>query len=229
MSRTKLSTALVVVLALGLLGAGAGVASVYLWAAGPPQGQAPNPKAEVGQAGRLQELLKRRRDVAREELRLRNKEWQQGRLADSNLLFDVALRLLDAELALSTGRAARTAACKAHLAHMKEFEAIARSRFEAARLSAAGLVMAQYYVLDAEIRLERAKTEEPAQPAASLGSPRDNPLAGPPTHRVHWGFGQRGGRRGRPRAARGIRPLRTTGHAFPRCIALPARRRLCGE
>ena len=70
-----------------------------------------------------------------------------------------AQRLFDAELALSIGRAARTDACKAHLARMKEFEAIASRQFEAGRLSPGDRAMAQYYALDAEIRLERVKTE----------------------------------------------------------------------
>jgi RNA polymerase sigma factor (sigma-70 family) len=159
MTRTKVATALVAVLVLGLLGTGAGVVSVYLWAAGPPQGQSPNPKAEAGRGGRLQELLKKRREAAQEELRIRKQEMLVGKDADRNLLFSAALRLLDAELALSTGRAARIATGKAHLDRMREFERIARARFEAGQLSPADMAMAQYYVLDAEIRLERAESD----------------------------------------------------------------------
>jgi hypothetical protein len=159
MSRTKIVTAVVLVMVLGLLGTGAGLASFYLQNGQPPQGQAPNPKAEAGRGGRLSELLKKRRDTAHEEFSFRNKEWEVGRLTDQNLLFGAALRLLDAELALSTGRAAQAAACKDHLTRMQHLGRIYSAQFEAGKLGPADRAMAQYYVLDAEIRLERTKRE----------------------------------------------------------------------
>jgi RNA polymerase sigma factor (sigma-70 family) len=159
MSRTKVATALATVLVLGLLGTGVGIASFYLQDGQPPQGQAPNPKAEAGRGGRLPELLKKRRDTAHEEFAYRKKEWEVGKLTDQNLLFGAALRLLDAELALSTGRAAQNAACKAHLTRMQELGRIYSAQFEAGKLGPADRAMAEYYILDAEIRLERVKTE----------------------------------------------------------------------
>jgi RNA polymerase sigma factor (sigma-70 family) len=158
MSRTKVATAVVVVLVLGLLGTGAGIASFYLQDGQPPQAQPQEKKAQAGRGERLQQLLEKRREVARQEFAYRMKALLGGNERGPAVV-SAAMRLLDAELALSTGRAARTASCKAHLTRMRDVEKFCRSLYKAGQGSTADAAMAEFYVVDAEIRLEQAQKE----------------------------------------------------------------------
>jgi RNA polymerase sigma factor (sigma-70 family) len=162
MFRTKLATALVVVLALGLLGAGAGIASFYLQAADDPQAQAREQKAQVRSGERLHKLLEKRREVARQEFELLKKEFYNRFVRPDSIgikLFTAAMHLFESESALSKDRAARTAVCKAHLSRMQEIGREYKRRYEAGRegFTQAEAAMAEFYVVEAEIRLEQAE------------------------------------------------------------------------
>jgi RNA polymerase sigma factor (sigma-70 family) len=162
MSRTKLANAVVLALVLGLLGTGAGVAAFYLQTADHPQGQAREPKAQVRSGERLHKLLEKRREIAREEFELRKKRFYNSFVnPDSHgiRLFTAAVHLFESEFALSKDRLARTAACKAHLSRMQEIGREYKRRYEVGMegFTQAEAAMAEFYVLDAEIRLEQAE------------------------------------------------------------------------
>jgi hypothetical protein len=163
MSRTKVATAVVIVLALGLLGTGAGVASFYLQAADDPQGQAREQKAQVRSGERLHKLLEKRREFARTEFEFRKNAFDRGIAALSDRsgikLHTAAMRLFEAEFALGKDRMARIAACKAHLSRMQEIAQVYQRKYEAGveGFTQAEAAMAEFYVIDAEIRLEQAE------------------------------------------------------------------------
>jgi RNA polymerase sigma factor (sigma-70 family) len=156
MTRTKIVTAVILVMVLGLLGTGVGVASYYLRPVEQPPQKAAAAQAKGGSAERVRKLLEKRREVAREEYGIRLKLWQIGNEKIPTLL-GAAMRILDAESALATDRAARVAVSRNHLARMQGIEKICRMALERARGSAADVAMAEFYVLDAEIRLARAE------------------------------------------------------------------------
>ncbi len=163
MSRTKLATAVAFVLLLGLLGTGVALASFYLQAGDPPQGQTPNPKTKAGDGDPFRQLLEKRRDAARMEFNELNKEFldKQGSLAfavNEVKLHGAAIRLLESELALAGDRAGRIAVCKAHRSRMQVIANVFRRRYEVGIqwMTRADVARAEYYVLDAEIRLEEA-------------------------------------------------------------------------
>jgi outer membrane protein TolC len=73
------------------------------------------------------------------------------------MTFQSSLRLLEAELEWKTKPAEQIAALEAHLERMKNIHDINLARFNAGRASVGDLKQAEYYRLDAEVRLERAK------------------------------------------------------------------------
>jgi RNA polymerase sigma factor (sigma-70 family) len=159
MSRTKIANAVVLALILGLVGTSAGVAAFYLQAADDPRAQAREQKANVRSGEHLHKLLEKRREIARAEFEIRKKRFYNGTIDSHGLkLFAAAMRLFESESALSKDRMARTAACKAHLSRMQELGRVYKRLYEVGKegFTQAEAVMAEFYVLDAEIRLEQA-------------------------------------------------------------------------
>lgn len=159
---TKLKMAAVVVLVIGVLGFGVGVLR--------PRGQAAQEqdlkpaeaiipqRAEM--SARLMELLKERIKVAEILLEARREAFVAGKrevLVDD--VFDAARRVLTARLELTETKAERVAAWEAFLRFAKDIEAVVKAGFEAGARSTADYANAQYYRLDAEIGLERAKAK----------------------------------------------------------------------
>jgi RNA polymerase sigma factor (sigma-70 family) len=159
----KLRTAAAVVVAVGILTAGAG-AWGYAALAQPPAGTssaaasllaaAPVPAERTPE--RVKELMKERREAASEEFRARKAEFENGRGTLDQLL-ESAERLLKAELEMSTTRGARVEARKAHLEHLKEFLRVITERFKAGHTGVADFARSRYAALEAEIDLEREK------------------------------------------------------------------------
>jgi RNA polymerase sigma factor (sigma-70 family) len=158
----RIRTAIVLVMVLGLVGTGAALSTWQPWAAGQPQGPAPGdvaagiqnqkdqlvqPAAGGGKEGaqRLKDLLKKRRDA--------------GRIRHDDVFYAAAIRLLDAEFDLCQGRAERLKACETHLTRMEEAREISRARVKVGQALPGEELEAEFFHLDAEIRLEREKAK----------------------------------------------------------------------
>jgi RNA polymerase sigma factor (sigma-70 family) len=169
---SKIKVAAAVLLAVALC-AGAGVLGYRALAAEPPPEKKTEPppagadarkadeaRKEAEAADKMRRLLKARVDAARQEWEDRMKLLQDGRDGDRlDVLGAASRRLLVAQRELSENKADQIAAWEAHLDRMKGVEEIAKGRFEAGTLSRPNHALAQYYRLDAEIGLERAKAK----------------------------------------------------------------------
>jgi hypothetical protein len=171
---TRIRAAVVVLFALGVAVGGVGYFNAQPGADAKPQ-QAAEPVAAQGEkpndvskkkataddadAGKkLRSLLKKRRDAALKNLEATQKRVLQGKgIADD--VFPGALRLLDADLDLCQNRSDRVKACEAHLTRMKLMEKICRQKAEIGMIEAADYSLAEFHLLDAEIRLEREKSK----------------------------------------------------------------------
>jgi tetratricopeptide (TPR) repeat protein len=76
---------------------------------------------------------------------------------DEEMLYNWALRLLKADLELSDQPADRVKAYESHLLRMKELEEFYMSKKKQGWIREADVATAEYYRLDAEVMLERAK------------------------------------------------------------------------
>ncbi len=131
------------VLGICLVGAGIGVVAQQP-AAGPQK---------------LKDLLKKKADVARQDFEGRKRRVYDAGGSDVATLVLPAMRLLEAELAMSEGRAERVAACEAHLGRVREIEQRTVGMVKAALIAPVERLTAEYYRLDAEIRLEQEKAK----------------------------------------------------------------------
>ncbi len=162
-------------LAIGVLSAGAGVLAyqkavpeaVSEGKAGPPQ--PPPPRAEAtrivlqdvqqkGQQERLQTLLKARVEVAEAELDARRREFLAGRGILDNLM-GASLRLVRAQQELNPNKADQLPTLEAHEKLMKEIFETNKARFNAGRIAPQDFKEAEFYYLEAQIWLERAKAQ----------------------------------------------------------------------
>jgi RNA polymerase sigma factor (sigma-70 family) len=170
MFTTKLKMALVVILALTAMG-GAGASVYYLRAQAPalqPEHPAKKPEKEAQDKkpgeqieARLQKLLKDRRDMAEQELRVLREQFQEGSQAVSlDMIVECSKRLLKAELESSNKKADRLAAYERHLGWVNTYVKAKKAMFEAGRTSPAELARAEYERLDVEIELEREKARK---------------------------------------------------------------------
>lgn len=168
---TKVKIALAVLLVLGAA-AGAGITG-YGQPAARPQERAPeappeaalkpdDPHAAVESAVRLKVLLKERFDAANGEWNARWQEFTAGRNRDSlEVYFGCSQRLLVAAREMSENKAARIDAWHDHVMRMKQIEEICKAQYDAGRLSIGDYKQSQFYRLDAQIGLQRAK-DDPA-------------------------------------------------------------------
>jgi RNA polymerase sigma factor (sigma-70 family) len=165
---TKLTTSLVVVLALSMIG-GAGAWTYYLHAQAPgdeeptkfPEKQRPEKIAPAKPEAALRKLLTQRRDMAEQEAKIRYEQYNAGAQgATFELVIESSKRLLKADLELSTDRLDRIAAHERHLKLVKEYADVVEARFMAGRVGLEVHSQAQYERLDAEIQLEREKARK---------------------------------------------------------------------
>lgn len=108
---------------------------------------------------RLTDLLRKRRDAAKLTVEFRSKGVLDGRAVADEAFFAAALRWLDAELDLCQTRADRITVFRTHLDRMSNMDAISRALVDAGKIRASDGAVAEYYRLDAEIRLEREKSK----------------------------------------------------------------------
>jgi hypothetical protein len=158
---TQVRTALVVSMVIALIGAAAAFFAAEPGAVAQPQGQ---PRKEKGAgkeeyAKRLNDLLKKRRDVASGEFEFRKKKVHEGAAIADASVYAAGLRLLDADLDLCQTRVERIAVCRTHLEDMSKLDAISTAQMNAGKIHFADAAVAEYYRLDAEIRLEREKAK----------------------------------------------------------------------
>jgi len=153
----KLKTLTLVLLTLGVLGAGLGLLYQPQSAAQPPvekKPAAPKPAAPAKDA--LADLLTRRFEAAKSELEARSQEFLAGR-GTLDILIQASLRTLQAELELKRKPAEQVTALEAHRDRMKEIFDVNDTKHKAGRVSIADYKQSEYYHLDAEIKVERAK------------------------------------------------------------------------
>ncbi len=85
------------------------------------------------------------------------KNYIESRPPLGELLYRWSCRWLDAEREISSRQEDVLAACRAHLGRMRELERVARERFRNRYVPVEEDTAAQFYRLEAEIWLERAK------------------------------------------------------------------------
>jgi hypothetical protein len=151
MFTTRITSVGAVLLAF-VAGAAASLLALHPPAAVFAQDQKPAAKVE----GRVRPLLEARLEAAREELDARKKEFEQGR-GTLDLLLGAARRVLDSQRELSDKKAGRVAAVQAYFDVTREVEETVKGWHDAGRVAVQDWKEAQYYRLDAEIMLERAK------------------------------------------------------------------------
>jgi hypothetical protein len=124
-----------------------GLAFPNLLAAGP---EPPNAKVSP-------DLLKARLDAARKTYGWLAKNYVESRPPLGELLYRWSCRWLEAEREISTRQEDVLAAYRAHLNRMRELERVARDRFRNRFVPVEEDTAAQFYRVEAEIWLERAK------------------------------------------------------------------------
>jgi RNA polymerase sigma factor (sigma-70 family) len=153
----KLKTAGMIVLAVCVLAGAIGQWSrPSALAQREPEKKAEPAKPPATAAERIKELLKARFEAAKEENRARTTAFEAGRETMENLVA-CSLRLLEAERDLSTKHEDQLTALDAHAKRMKEIHDRIEALYEAGRVSLAERKQAEYYHLDAQLRLERYK------------------------------------------------------------------------
>jgi RNA polymerase sigma factor (sigma-70 family) len=156
---SKVKVVVAVVLALGLLGTGAGLLGRQAPAAQPPAPQqAGEEKAPARGPDRLRPLLEARVKAAEEELAVRMKEFEAGR-GTLDICLGASRRLVEAQRDLGLKKQDWIAALEAHVKITKEIYDANEARFKAGRLSPADVKESEYYYLEAQIWLERARAQ----------------------------------------------------------------------
>lgn len=110
--------------------------------------------AKVGE--KMKSLLRARLDAANAVLRARWKDYCRGQCLLDNVVAS-SRRTLEAERELSTHWADQITAWESHLQRMEQLYVINLASYHAGRIEAEDLAQVDYYRLDAEIGLERAK------------------------------------------------------------------------
>jgi outer membrane protein TolC len=112
---------------------------------------------------KLQQLLKERLATLRKLVDQTSRDYQAGRVSFDQV-HQAMEAMLRAELELCESDKERIAVLKKIVAQAKEHEQNAIQRYKAGNAPASDALMATADRLEAEIALERAKTEKPAQP-----------------------------------------------------------------
>jgi RNA polymerase sigma factor (sigma-70 family) len=107
---------------------------------------------------KMKSLLGDRVDAAKREVKARWQEYCAGR-GTLDILVGSSRRLLAAELDLSTNKADRVGAWETHWQRMRDASVINSARYASGRIAVQDFLQTEYYRLDAEIGLERAKAQ----------------------------------------------------------------------
>jgi RNA polymerase sigma factor (sigma-70 family) len=108
---------------------------------------------------KLKPLLKERYQAASVEMESRYKDFVAGR-GTLDILFGSSRRLLEAERELSDRKADQIAALERRWKILRAVEQLNQARFNAGRIPIHDLAVSRFHRLDAEIMLERAKAAE---------------------------------------------------------------------
>jgi hypothetical protein len=108
---------------------------------------------------KMKTLLKDRYSAAVVALEVRWKEFLFGR-GTLDILCSTSERLLRAETEIATNKADRILALQSHLRLAQEMEHINKARFDAGRLPVSDWKQTEFLALDAEIALERVKSQK---------------------------------------------------------------------
>jgi hypothetical protein len=142
-------------LALAVLAGGAG-----LVVSGGPAAAAPVPGGEgpplAPATGELADLLKKRYEMAKKEYDVRHVELLAGRCPLEHL-HAASRRLLKADVERARTPAQRLQAYRAQVDRAAAIAKVIKEGFEAGRIRAADHYQADYYRLDAEVELRRAR------------------------------------------------------------------------
>jgi RNA polymerase sigma factor (sigma-70 family) len=150
MTRVKQLAGLVLMFVL--LGAGAGLLA---YQPAPEPVTVPAPKAPADGA-KLKDLMKKRRDAAKQAFDARMQRYEAGQVTP-DFAIATALNLLDSELEVAETQSQRIAAHQAHRDRMAAMFAIANAQFNNGKIGPADFRPVDYQLLDAEVRLVRAK------------------------------------------------------------------------
>jgi hypothetical protein len=112
--------------------------------------------AAVRGSAKMKSLLKERYDAAFTECQGRWQDFLVGR-GTLDIMLGCSGRLRDAERELSPRKADQIAALEAHWKRVQKVKGINQARFDAGQIAIQDLAESQYFRLDAEIQLERAK------------------------------------------------------------------------
>ena len=115
-------------------------------------------KVEPKERAVPKELLQAQLEAAQDVFKARWAEFMAGRSTGDEVQV-WARRLLDARLPLAATRAERVASCKEYLDQMKEWEKLAKARYDAGRVSIAEYKAASYYRIEAEILLFKSEAK----------------------------------------------------------------------
>jgi hypothetical protein len=114
--------------------------------------------AELKATAKMKSLLQEQLDAARREARARWEWFMQGR-GTLEFYLNSSERLLEAERSLSSKEADRIAALENHWKRMRNVETVNRERFELQRIPVQDFMESRFYRVQAEIRLENAKSQ----------------------------------------------------------------------
>ncbi|HMC64674.1 MAG TPA: sigma-70 family RNA polymerase sigma factor [Gemmataceae bacterium] len=159
---SKVKNAVAAILVVGVLAIGAGVVSYPTWAARQPEEKkaeekkaaAPAPEAKAEE--HMTKLLKERVEAAQTVVDALEEVVRAGQRT-GEVLGPASVQLLTAKRELTDNKADQLAAYQAHFKRMKEIEKTCKEQFDAGRIPSQVLGQAQYYRIEAEIWLERAK------------------------------------------------------------------------
>jgi outer membrane protein TolC len=119
----------------------------------------PGPMTAVAAAQDLRALLRQRIEAARRAYKESNDLYREGRTRDVDRMYRWSQRLLEAELEASTKKSDQIAALEAHWKRMKQLEDLVRNVYKAGAVAQVELPAVEYYRLDAEIALSKARAK----------------------------------------------------------------------
>jgi hypothetical protein len=106
----------------------------------------------------IKSLLKERLDAVNTEAQARSEEYRAGR-GTLDMLLNAYVRLFQAERDLSSTTPGQVAAWERHWQRMREVYLITLARYEAGRISVQDFAQSHFCRLEADIGLERARTQ----------------------------------------------------------------------
>jgi RNA polymerase sigma factor (sigma-70 family) len=169
MKATKLKLAVALLLATGVIAGGIGGVAHYLRADGPeavarpetpdpPSGDKKKPAPEKVRGTTVDALRQKKAEAARKTYQMLWVQFEHGQ--DSlDRLFLWSRNWVDAQLATTSDRTERVAACQAYVDRTRKLAEINRERYKAARVDESVVHSSEYHLAEAEILLALVKEE----------------------------------------------------------------------